>query len=267
VRSQFQSIPGVRLLPVWPAVVVVLSLPFGAHVLAGPQGAGASPSPGREAVESPRQPPPAAADHPSQTSSGEPAVAPPAHAPASTAQHGTEGAGGAAHHEEPLWKTGARLFNFAVLAGTLVYFLRAPMRAFFDGRIAVVRADLVRAATMRATAGEQLAAIDARLQALPAELAELREKGARDITAERARIQEAAEAERQRLLAHSRAQATLRVRGVERELTAATADRVVAAASARLRAAMTDADQSRLIDRYLGQIPAAGGAAGDGRRA
>ena len=37
----------------------------------------------------------------------------------------------------------AKAFNFAVLAGVLVYFLRTPLAEYLNGRISKVREDLV----------------------------------------------------------------------------------------------------------------------------
>ena len=89
---------------------------------------------------------------------------------------------------------------------------------------------------MRKAAGEQLDAVERRMRALPGELVELREKAARDIVAERARIQEAAETERRRLVAQAKSQAAQRVSGAERDLMAGAADHVIRAATARIRA-------------------------------
>ena len=72
----------------------------------------------------------------------------------------------------------ARLFNFAVMAGTLVYFLKSPIAGYLRNRGIGIRSDLVKAAEMRATAAADLVAIDARMAALPAELDALRKTGA-----------------------------------------------------------------------------------------
>lgn len=209
--------------------------------------------------------PPAAGLESPDRQPGAHAAAPPAAAQSQGAP-AAEAGQGAGHHEEPLWKTGARLFNFAVLAGTLVYFLRAPMRAYFDGRISTIRGDLAKSAAMRATAAEQLAAVEARMRQLPGELAAMAEQGARDIAAERVRIREAAEAEQRRLVAQAQARAAQRVRGAERELMAVAADHVVAAATRRIEETINEADQARLIERYLAQVPEAGRATAAGGR-
>ena len=64
-----------------------------------------------------------------------------AHAQEAEQGHETEGGG---------WlPVIAKAFNFAVLAGVLVYFLKTPLVSYMDGRIAKVREDLVTARRLR----------------------------------------------------------------------------------------------------------------------
>ena len=153
----------------------------------------------------------------------------------------------------------AKMVNFAILVGVLVYFLRTPFAAYLTGRISKVREDLVAARQTRETAARQLAEIDAKLKALPLELETLKKRGAEDIVAERARIEEAAEAERQRLLEHMRREIEMRLRIARRELLELTADRAITVARERVAHAITPDDQARLVDRYASQLQAQGG--------
>jgi F-type H+-transporting ATPase subunit b len=152
----------------------------------------------------------------------------------------------------------AKAFNFAVLAGVLVYFLRTPLMDYLSGRISKVREDLVTAAATRETATRQLAEIDAKLKALPAELDALRTRGDEEIAAERDRIEQAAETERQRLLEHTRREIDMRLRVARRELLEHAADLAVQVAAGRIRTTITPEDQTRLVDRYAAEL--AGGA-------
>ena len=148
----------------------------------------------------------------------------------------------------------ARVINFAILAGTLFYFLRSPIRAYLGDRGTKIRADLVNAARTKEEAAAQIAEIDRRMKALPAELEALRAQGAQEIAAEEARIQQAAAAERERLLAQARREIDLQVKVAERELVAHAADLAVGVASERIRTNITDDDQKRLVDRYVRQL-------------
>jgi hypothetical protein len=52
-------------------------------------------------------------------------------------------------HEEGLMPTVARIANFAILVGMLVYFLRTPMAGYLQSRGEHIRSELVQAADMR----------------------------------------------------------------------------------------------------------------------
>ena len=182
--------------------------------------------------------------------------------PAAATEHAAEGAHGAeAAHGTPLIDTVARLFNFAVLAGTLVYFLRSPLKSYLGDRGRQIRADLVKAAEMRTAAAAEAAAIERKMAALPGELDALRRQGADEVAAEEARIRQAAEAERARLLEQARREIAAQLKLAERQLVARTADLAVAIAAKRVKSTITADDQARLVDQYLGRLasaPAAG---------
>jgi len=184
-----------------------------------------------------------------------PAAAPqPGHeAPAAAAQAG-HGAEAEAPHEESVLRTLARLANFAILAGVLVYFLKTPLTAYLASRGTQIRQDLVTAAAMRETASAQLAEIARKLQTLPAELDALKAQGAQDVVAEQARIAQAAAVERERLIEQTRREIATRLRLARRELTAHAAELAVAIAEARIRRSITPEDQLRLVDRFTSQV-------------
>jgi F-type H+-transporting ATPase subunit b len=162
----------------------------------------------------------------------------------------------AAAHDPGWWPTIWKSANFIILVGVLIYFLRAPLGAYLTGRIGKVREDLVTAAETRSTAVRQLAEIDAKLAALPAELEALKKRGAEDLVAERARIEQEAQAERKKLLEQTRREIEMRLRIAKRELLELAAELSVTVASQRIRASITAEDQVRLVDRYASQLQA-----------
>jgi F-type H+-transporting ATPase subunit b len=167
----------------------------------------------------------------------------------------TEAAGEAeAPHEQTLLQTVAKLANFGIMAGVLVYFLKGPITAHLALRASNIRQDLVTAADMRATATAQLAEIDRKLKTLPAELEALKAQGASDVIAEQARIAQAAAIERERLIDQTRREIDMRLRVARRELTAHAAQLAVNIAEARIRESITPDDQLRLVDRYTSQL-------------
>jgi F-type H+-transporting ATPase subunit b len=168
---------------------------------------------------------------------------------AGTVQAATEGGEGGG-----ILSMVARLFNFLVLVGVLVYFLKSPAAAYLASRSDQIRQDLVSAAEMRKTAATQLAEIERKMQALPAELDALEHRGAEDVRAEKVRMAQAATAERERLLEQTRREIESRLRVAKRELTAHAADLAVAVARRRIEQSITPDDQLRLVDRYAAQL-------------
>lgn len=180
--------------------------------------------------------------------------------PSARAQSGKEvpapNAAEASEQSESPWAILWRLINFAILAYGLVYLLRSPFAKYLDNRRTQIRADLVDAAETRRVSTERLAEIDQRLKSLPGEIEALRARGAEEIAAEEARIDRAAEAERVRLLEQTRREIEMQLRAAERELTTQAANLSVNLATERVKQTITDADQRRLVDRYLQQLGA-----------
>ena len=159
-----------------------------------------------------------------------------------------------AEHSQGILPIIARLFNFAVLVGALYYFLRSPVAAYLASRDTQIRQDLVTAKEMRAAATSELAKIDAKLKALPAELEALRKQGVEDVAAERTRIARAAAIERERLLEHTRREIQMQLRVARRELLEHGAQLAVDVARSRIVGTITPEDQLRLVDRYAAQL-------------
>jgi F-type H+-transporting ATPase subunit b len=173
---------------------------------------------------------------------------------AANAQGTHEAEPGEQAHDEGWLPVIAKTVNFAILAGVLVYFLKAPLTEYLSSRIVKVREDLVTAAETREAATRQLAEIQTKLAALPGELEALKVRGGEEIAAERVRIQQAAEAERQRLLEHTRREIEMRLRVARRELVEHAATLAVAVASERIKNSITSDDQARLVERYTSQL-------------
>jgi F-type H+-transporting ATPase subunit b len=161
---------------------------------------------------------------------------------------------GGEHHEESIWVTLARVGNFALLAGGLFYFLRAPVAAHLASRGEQIRGDLATAARVKAEAAQRLAEIEQKLQALPAELELVKQRGAEEVAAEEARIAQQAEIERQRLVTQARREIDQQVRTARQALTAHAASLSIAAAREHLQSTLTDSDRQRLADEFTNQV-------------
>jgi F0F1-type ATP synthase membrane subunit b/b' len=169
---------------------------------------------------------------------------------AAAAGHAAEGE----HGTDSPWSLVARLFNFALLAGTLIYLLRSPFAAFLDNRKVQITKDLTDAAALRDSASRQLALVEERLKALPGELEALKQRGVEEIAAEEERIRVAAAVERERMLENARREIDRRVHLAERRLQRRAAELAVDLATDRVKRTITAADQARLVDRYLEQV-------------
>jgi F-type H+-transporting ATPase subunit b len=173
---------------------------------------------------------------------------------AGDAAHADEAHGESEHHGESAWVTLARVANFALLAGGLFYFLRAPIAAHLESRGQQIRGDLARAAQVRAEATQRLSSIEQQLQELPAELERVRQRGVEEVAAEELRIAQQAEVERGRLVAQARREIDQHARTARQSLTDHAASLVIGVARDRLRDTLTADDQRRLADEFTGQI-------------
>lgn len=182
---------------------------------------------------------------------GEHQAAADGHEQAAGEHAGAEGEHGGEHGLSALlWPTA----NFLVLAGALYYFMRAPFTEYLSGRSSQIRKDLVDAAELNRTATAQLADIDRKVAALPAELEALKTRGAQEIVAEEERIASAAAADRARLITQTRREIEVRLQTAQRELSDHAAKLALDLAEQRLSREMTAADHSRLVARYVDQV-------------
>ncbi len=188
----------------------------------------------------------AAQEHPAPAAEGHAA---PADAHAADAEHD----GGHGGWSGLLWPT----VNFLILCGGIYYFLRTPFTEYLTGRSTQIRKDLVEAAELSQAATAQLAEVDRKVKALPAEIEALRRRGTEEIAAEEARIAAAADAERERLLVQTRREIDVRLKAAQRELSEHAATLALDLAKERLATDMTPADHARLVDRYVQQVKGA----------
>ena len=168
--------------------------------------------------------------------------------------HAAAGAEAEAPHGQTILQSIAKVVNFAILGGVLFYFLRTPVSTYLASRGTQIRQDLVTASDMRAAATAQLAEIEKKMQALPAELEALKARGADDVKSEQARIAQAAAAERERLIAQTHREIETRLRMARRQLTEHAASLAIKIAEERIKRTITPEDQLRLVDRYTAQL-------------
>jgi len=171
-------------------------------------------------------------------------------------EHAPEAEHAAAEHSigDMILGMGWPVANFIIFVGVLYYFLNKPLKDYLATRSSTIRKDLVEAAELRNSATAQLAAIEQKLAAIPAEIAALRTRGADEIKAEEQRIAAAAAADRERMLEQTRREIDLQVRLAKKEILEHAADLSLQLATERIKKEVTPADQDRLVDRYLSQV-------------
>ena len=148
----------------------------------------------------------------------------------------------------------AKVVNFAILVGVLVYYLKGPLVRYLAGRGDTIRRDLVDAKALRATSAERLRAIEARRATLPAEVDALRARGREELARERVRMKEATAREREKVLELTRREIDVQFRNARRDLVEHAAEIAMKLAEARIAAGITPDDQARLVDRYVAEV-------------
>jgi F-type H+-transporting ATPase subunit b len=167
-----------------------------------------------------------------------------------------QAAGG--RHAETGWAawmpTIAKVVNFSLLVGLLVYFLRRLVVEYFRARSETIGRDLVEAANLRRSAEARLDDVRTRAAALPGELETLRAHGREELAIERRRLAEATAREREKLVERVRREIEFQFQIARRELVEHTAALAMKLAAARVERDITPDDQLRLIDRYAAEV-------------
>jgi F-type H+-transporting ATPase subunit b len=147
--------------------------------------------------------------------------------------------------------------NALILFGGLAFLLAKMVRTFLDGRTQEIGRSMSEAAESRMNAERRLNEMRARLDRIDAELAKIREDGKQETGRSVGRIREQAAQDTERLRRLAREEIDLDARAARRELREYAADLAIALAETRLRTALKEDGQSRLIDRsidWLGRL-------------
>jgi len=146
--------------------------------------------------------------------------------------------------------------NLALLVGVIVYFARRPIREFLDERRATIQTDLQEAQGQLASAEENLAACQRRIDDLDRELAEIRTAVQAQAEAERARILREAEAAAERIRRDAQGSVDQELRRARERLRAETAELAVKLAGELIEAQIGAEDQERLVAEFMTQLEA-----------
>ena len=144
-----------------------------------------------------------------------------------------------------------RWVNFAILFGGLGYLLRVPVVEFFEARRQAILGGLEKSRAAQKDASERIAAIDGRLSRLSTELAGIDSDAEESARNERERIVADAKKEVGRALERSQAEVERLAGGMELEIRAQIADRVVQSAAEKLRSRLTEQGHGRMVRRAV----------------
>jgi len=151
---------------------------------------------------------------------------------------------------ELLYKT----INFAILVGGLAYLLRKPMAEFFSSRSAGIQKRLDEGRKALEASQAQLQIVEGKLQRLEAEIAAFKDAAAREMEAERQRLQQAGAEEAARILEAARAQMDVALRGAKLELKDFAAKQAVTLAEELIRARLDDAGRRRMVAQFAATL-------------
>jgi F-type H+-transporting ATPase subunit b len=144
--------------------------------------------------------------------------------------------------------------NFAILAAVLVFFLRKPLASFLRERRELLKKSIDEAAAARREASEKLAAIEARLARLPAEIEEISRRSAAEADTEAKRIAEAGKAEAERIRLQAETTADLEVKKAREELRREASELAAGAAEELVKREFKSSDQERLVRENIEKI-------------
>lgn len=151
---------------------------------------------------------------------------------------------------ELLFKT----INFLILVGALGYLLRKPAAEFFSSRSAGIKKSLEEGRAALAASQAQLQDIEAKLARLESEIAAFKDAAAREMEAERVRLQQASVEEAARIIESARVQTETAVRAARLELKSYAAKKAVALAEEMIRIRLDETGQQRLVTQFAASL-------------
>jgi F-type H+-transporting ATPase subunit b len=153
------------------------------------------------------------------------------------------------------------LFNFAVIAGIIVWATRKYLPGAFRARTAAIQKAMQDAQKASEEARRRLAEIESRLMKLDVEIGMMRDAAEKEAAAEEARIQAAAQEDSRKMLESAQQEIAAAAKAARRELTAYAADLAVGLAQKQIR--VDAATDQSLVRNFAGQLGASSGTSAD----
>lgn len=144
--------------------------------------------------------------------------------------------------------------NLAILVGVLVYFTRAPFRAFVTGRHETLREEVQRVSTQLRDSQARFEEFTAKLKAIDAEVAALREQSRQDAEAMKARLLNDARRLSTVIVADARTSAESLYEELRIRLRSDLGQQIIDRAEQLLRERLTGDDRVRIRREFSKQV-------------
>jgi len=156
-------------------------------------------------------------------------------------------------------ETWARIFNLVLFIAAMYFILRKMgIGETFRARRENIRRELMRAQEERNEAQAKLAEVEGRLAQLDAEVAAIRAQAQREAAEERARIEQATEADIRKLREQARREIESAGKAARAGLRAYAAEQSVRLAEEMIRRDIRPEDDARLANEYVEELGGVG---------
>jgi F-type H+-transporting ATPase subunit b len=146
------------------------------------------------------------------------------------------------------------LFNFAVIAGILIWATRKYLPGAFSARTRAIQKAMQEAQKASEEARRRLAEIESRLMKLDGEIGTMRDTAEKEAAAEEARIHAAAQEDARKMVENAQQEIAAAAKAARRELTAYAADLAVGLAQKQIR--VDAATDQALVRNFAAQLGA-----------
>ena len=166
--------------------------------------------------------------------------------------------------EHGTWEQIFHWFNFLLIVGGIWWMVRKLLVPFLEERGRLIRMDMDHSAKALSEADQRLAAVEAKLRQMDAEMAEMRRAALQEASSERARIEEAAKAESRKALSIAEMEIEAAVKAARQELKRYAAQLAVGVAEHKIRASLTPQTEHRILRSFVQELASLKTASGDG---
>jgi F-type H+-transporting ATPase subunit b len=157
-------------------------------------------------------------------------------------------------HAEPHHELLYKVINFVILVGGLGYVLRKPLAEFFSSRTASIRKGLDEGRKALEASQAQLQVVEEKLRHLEEEIAAFKASAAREMEAERQRLQQTAAAEAARIVESARLHMDTAVRAAKLELKNYAAQQAVTLSEELIRTRLDEPGRKRLVSQFVATL-------------